>query len=59
MNWIRDGIDNPQDSKRMKKKQEEADRAKQHVECLVGDEHYVDDDVVYDSIDENIDPSLG
>jgi hypothetical protein len=77
MNWIRDGIDNPHDSKRMKKKQEEADRAKQHVECLIGDEHYVDDDmvdegmfadatpttdgtpgIVYDSIDENIDPSL-
>jgi len=78
MNWIRDGVDNPHNSKRMRKKQEAADRAKQHVECLDGDEHYVDDDmvdegivadaspttddspgIVYDSIDENIDPALG
>lgn len=43
MNWIRDGVDNPHNSKRMRKKQEEAERAKQHVEWLEDDEQFVDD----------------
>jgi hypothetical protein len=50
MNWIKDGVENPHNSKRMRKKQEEADRAKQQVARLDGDEHYVHDDMMDDGI---------
>lgn len=57
MNWIKDGVDNPHNSKRMRKKQEEADRAKQQAERLDNDEYYIYDDMVDEGIVVDISPT--